>query len=90
MIKEFLIGAVKAYRLVLSPWIGTSCRFEPSCSAYSMQALELHGAGIGCYLTVVRLARCHPWCEGGRDPVPNARPQLFSRLLAITSQKNRS
>ena len=58
MIKSLLVGVVKLYRLILSPWIGASCRFEPSCSVYALQALETHGAGMGSYLTLRRLARC--------------------------------
>ena len=65
-----LILLVKGYRLLLSPWLGSACRFEPTCSAYSIQALQTHGAAAGSYLTLRRLARCHPWCEGGHDPVP--------------------
>jgi putative membrane protein insertion efficiency factor len=65
-----LIGCVKAYRLLLKPWLGNACRFEPSCSAYAMQALERHGALRGSTLAAWRVARCHPWCEGGLDPVP--------------------
>ncbi|MDB5749942.1 MAG: rane protein insertion efficiency factor YidD [Ramlibacter sp.] len=78
MIRALLIGLVKGYRLLLSPWLGSACRFTPTCSAYSLQALERHGAGAGSYLTVARLARCHPWCAGGHDPVPTARPRLFT------------
>jgi len=79
-----LIGMVKGYRLLLSPWLGSACRFEPSCSAYSLQALEQHGAAAGSYLTLRRLARCHPWCDGGLDPVPPAAvgpASLFTRLV---------
>jgi putative membrane protein insertion efficiency factor len=65
----FLINLVKAYRLLLSPSLGSNCRFEPTCSAYSLQALQAHGAAAGTYLTLYRLARCHPWCDGGLDPV---------------------
>ncbi|MSQ56739.1 MAG: membrane protein insertion efficiency factor YidD [Limnohabitans sp.] len=71
MIKSLLINFVKAHRFFLSPWLGSACRFEPTCSAYSLAALEQHGAGKGSYLTLKRLARCHPWCAGGADPVPN-------------------
>lgn len=74
-----LMGAVKAYRLLLSPWLGSACRFEPTCSAYSLQALERHGAIVGSSLTLYRLARCQPWCQGGHDPVPAA--PIFSRLI---------
>jgi uncharacterized protein len=69
-IQHVLIGIVKGYRLLLSPWLGSACRFEPTCSRYALDALELHGATKGSYLTTRRLIRCHPWCEGGLDPVP--------------------
>jgi len=81
MIKAILITLVRGYRLLLSPWIGSACRFEPSCSAYSLQALQDHGAAAGSYLTVARLVRCHPWCAGGCDPVPEVAPRLFSSLM---------
>ena len=83
MMRALLMSLVRGYRLLLSPWIGSACRFEPTCSVYSLQALEQHGAAAGSYLTVRRLARCHPWCEGGLDPVPQELPRgmrLFSRL----------
>ena len=86
MLKSFLIGLVKGYRLLLSPWLGNSCRFEPSCSAYALGALEQHGALAGSYLTLGRLARCQPWCDGGHDPVPAQMPRLFSRLLSPPSR----
>ena len=69
-IQRGLIGIVKGYRLFLSPWLGSACRFEPTCSRYSIEALEVHGAAKGSYLTLHRLCRCHPWCEGGLDLVP--------------------
>lgn len=83
MMRSLLIGLVRAYRLLLSPWLGSACRFEPTCSVYALQALERHGAAAGSYLTVRRLACCHPWCDGGHDPVPEDLPRgmrLFSRL----------
>ena len=81
MMQRLLIGLVRGYRLLLSPWLGSACRFEPTCSVYSLQALEQHGAAMGSYLTVRRLARCHPWCQGGLDPVPS-HPRWFSRLVS--------
>lgn len=78
--RRTLIGLVQAYRLLLKAWIGNDCRFEPSCSAYALQALERHGAAAGGYLMASRILRCHPWCDGGHDPVPSAAPPLFSRL----------
>lgn len=90
MIRAALIGLVKGYRLLLSPWLGGACRFEPTCSVYSIEALERHGAAMGSYLTVARLARCQPWCQGGHDPVPQERPRLFSRLIRPSVQKKSS
>ena len=82
-----LILLVQAYRLLLKPWLGNACRFEPTCSAYALEALHKHGAARGALLGGWRLARCHPWCDGGLDPVPEpgsaaAGSGLFTRLLA--------
>ncbi|WP_296442922.1 membrane protein insertion efficiency factor YidD [Rhodoferax sp. UBA5149] len=90
MIKILLIGLVKGYRLLLSPWLGSSCRFEPTCSAYSLQALQMHGAAAGSYLTLARLVRCHPWCVGGHDPVPPQKPRLFTQLIPSSTEKKSS
>jgi uncharacterized protein len=95
MIRAVLIALVKGYRLLLSPWLGSSCRFTPTCSAYSLQALQSHGAAAGTYLTLARLARCHPWCAGGHDPVPEVparveKPRLFTHLLSPHSKKKTS
>ena len=87
IVQRLLMGVVRGYRLLLSPWLGSSCRFEPTCSVYALQALELHGAAKGSYLTVHRLVRCGPWCQGGHDPVPAQAPRLFSGLLSPTSSK---
>ena len=76
--QRILLSLVRGYRLLLSPWLGSSCRFEPSCSAYALQALQQHGAASGGYLTLHRIARCHPFCRGGHDPVPAAIPPLFA------------
>jgi putative membrane protein insertion efficiency factor len=75
-----LTGLVRAYRFFLKPWLGNACRFEPSCSQYALDALERHGALVGGTLTGARLLRCHPWCDGGCDPVPEKPPALFTRL----------
>ena len=84
--RQALTGVVKAYRLLLSPWLGSDCRFEPTCSAYSLQALQQHGAVAGSALTVYRLLRCQPWCQGGHDPVPETSPlNLFTRLITSVS-----
>jgi len=62
---------VKAYRLVLSPWVGMNCRYHPTCSAYALEALEKHGGIKGTYLTIRRIMRCHPWGGSGVDNVPD-------------------
>jgi len=68
-----LIGCVRAYQVVLSPHIGNCCRFEPSCSAYCIEALRTHGAVKGCWLAFRRLLRCRPFGPSGYDPVPPRR-----------------
>ena len=68
--KHLLIGLVRLYRVLLSPWVGGQCRFYPTCSAYTIEALDTHGAAAGAYLGVVRILRCQPWCEGGHEPIP--------------------
>lgn len=80
-----LIALVRGYRLLLSPWLGSACRFEPTCSRYSIAALERHGALAGSYLTLHRLLRCHPFCAGGHDDVPEHPPRLFTRLVSLDS-----
>lgn len=90
MMQAALMGIVKGYRLFFSPWLGSACRFEPTCSAYALQALQAHGAAAGSYLTLARLARCHPGCTGGLDAVPEQPPRVFSRLLSHTSSKKTS
>jgi putative membrane protein insertion efficiency factor len=71
MIKTLLIAPIRFYRYFLSPWIGRSCRFTPTCSLYAMEAIEKHGALKGLWLASYRIGRCHPWCQGGYDPVPD-------------------
>ena len=67
---RILIVLVTAYRYALSPMLGRSCRFHPSCSEYAQEALERHGALRGVWLALRRIGRCHPWHRGGYDPVP--------------------
>jgi putative membrane protein insertion efficiency factor len=76
--RQGLIALVRGYRFFVSPWLGRSCRFEPSCSAYALQALTQHGAAAGSYLAAARVLRCHPLCRGGHDPVPAQPPRIFS------------
>ena len=85
-----LMALVRGYRLLLSPWLGASCRFEPTCSQYALQVLERHGAVAGSALTLYRSARCQPWCQGGYDAasvhLPRG-PGTFTRLLRPSSPR---
>ena len=65
-----LRGLLRAYQILLSPLVGPACRFAPSCSEYAREALLRHGLLRGSWLSARRLGRCHPWHEGGFDPVP--------------------
>jgi putative membrane protein insertion efficiency factor len=67
---KLLVWILRAYQLVLSPMLGQNCRFYPSCSSYAIEALQVHGAARGSLLAARRVCRCHPWNEGGVDPVP--------------------
>ncbi|WP_211238106.1 membrane protein insertion efficiency factor YidD [Derxia gummosa] len=82
MPSRLLLALIRGYRFWLSPWIGQQCRFVPSCSQYTAEAIERHGALAGSYLGARRILRCHPWCDGGHDPVPDdwrARPIAAAR-----------
>ena len=72
-VARILLAAVRAYRTWISPVLPPSCRFEPSCSAYAVEAVTEHGALRGFWLTLRRLLRCGPWHPGGWDPVPPRR-----------------
>jgi putative membrane protein insertion efficiency factor len=87
MPRRALMALVRFYRLFVSPALGGNCRFEPTCSAYALQALEQHGALAGSFLAASRIVRCSPWCDGGCDPVPGQPPRLFRRLIS-PSDKN--
>jgi len=70
VIARLLVALLRLYQLAISPLLPRSCRFHPSCSSYAVQALGRHGAARGSWLAARRLCRCHPFCEGGVDPVP--------------------
>ena len=70
MMGRLLVGGIRLYQLLLSPLLGASCRFVPTCSAYGIEAIRLHGAWRGGLLTARRISRCHPWGGHGHDPVP--------------------
>lgn len=70
--KQSAIAIVQFYRYFVSPILPPSCRFEPSCSQYMIEAIEQHGVIKGSWLGIKRISRCHPGCQGGYDPVPRA------------------
>lgn len=88
MMARALALLVRAYQLLFRPWLSSNCRFSPSCSGYALDALRQHGAAAGSYLAARRVLRCHPWCDGGTDPVPDHPPPLFSRWLASPFKKS--
>ncbi|MCC6757231.1 MAG: membrane protein insertion efficiency factor YidD [Arenimonas sp.] len=70
MLKSLALLLIRGYQLMISPMLGSNCRFSPTCSAYAMQAIERFGFFRGGWLTARRIARCHPFHPGGFDPVP--------------------
>ncbi|MBL8382184.1 MAG: membrane protein insertion efficiency factor YidD [Burkholderiales bacterium] len=73
--KTLLLALIAAYRYAVSPFLGRNCRFAPSCSEYAADAIRAHGAWRGAWLGARRVLRCHPWNDGGYDPVPPRRAQ---------------
>ena len=84
--RRVLIGIIRAYQLVLSPFMGRQCRFEPTCSCYAIEAIKRHGSVRGGWMGVKRICRCHPFSPGGYDPVP----ELDAQAPAATPEKTES
>ena len=61
---------IKIYQIIISPAIGSNCRFNPTCSNYAINSLKKHGLVIGLYFSIIRISKCHPWGKNGHDPVP--------------------
>jgi putative membrane protein insertion efficiency factor len=70
MLKRLLIKMVRGYQLLISPFLGNNCRYMPTCSAYTLEAVEKWGPWRGLWMGLKRISRCHPFHEGGYDPVP--------------------
>jgi uncharacterized protein len=68
--KYVLLAVIRFYQRFISPLLGSSCRYYPSCSHYTYEAIEKYGVGKGGWMGLRRIARCHPWHPGGFDPVP--------------------
>ena len=74
-----MVGLVKLYQLTLSPLLGPRCRYWPSCSSYTAEAIQVHGPFRGAWMAARRIARCHPGCKGGIDPVPGGPSEALCR-----------
>lgn len=70
--RNLAVTVIKTYQYAISPFLGSHCRFSPSCSSYAIQAIETHGLVKGVLMGVKRIGKCHPWHPGGHDPVPDA------------------
>ena len=77
---RLLVLLLRGYRYAISPLYGQVCRYHPTCSAYALQAVTEHGSVRGSWLAVRRIARCHPWADGGVDPVPSRHDLRHARL----------
>jgi uncharacterized protein len=83
-----LVVLLTGYRRFVSPLLGQRCRFYPSCSAYALEAVQVHGALRGSWLAARRLSRCHPFHPGGLDPVPGREPDQERAAVAVTDVRN--
>jgi putative membrane protein insertion efficiency factor len=83
--RRIAVGAVRGYQVLVSPLLGPSCRFRPTCSAYAITSIERFGVVKGGWLSLKRVSRCHPWSPGGFDPVPDTLPRKNALTTRNTS-----
>jgi len=88
MMSKLIIKLIELYQVSLSLLIGNQCRFYPSCSQYTKEAIQIHGAAKGSYLGVSRICRCHPWHEGGIDPVPTLVPKKVRKEPEVSVESH--
>lgn len=79
IVKKIFIFPIKLYKRFISPILPNSCRFNPSCSSYAVEAIEKHGVFVGFFLAFYRILRCNPFCKGGLDPVPKKASDVFKK-----------
>ncbi len=84
-----LVLLIKVYQYLISPLIGPRCRFLPSCSDYTLQALARHGLARGSWLAIKRIARCHPWGDSGYDPVPPTAAEASDKAPSAAPEAGR-
>lgn len=84
--RNVCIALLVAYRAIVSPLYGDVCRYYPSCSAYTLQAIQQHGAVRGIWLGARRIARCHPWAVGGVDDIPEPRRRWSTTRLGFVTR----
>lgn len=81
--KYLILRLIKFYQKFISPMLGKKCRFYPTCSAYTYEAIEEYGVFKGLYLGIKRISKCHPFNEGGYDPLPKKKMKIIRRLNEI-------
>lgn len=84
-----LVGLIRCYQIAISPRLGPVCRYYPTCSHYGLEAVKVHGAGKGSLLAAWRIARCHPWAEGGFDYVPEKGSWARREVIEVSTKKDR-
>lgn len=88
--RKLLLFPIRFYQYAISPLMVSHCRHYPTCSQYAIEAITHHGALKGLFLAIKRLLRCHPWAEGGYDPVPGTTNIMYTELMTACTQADHS